>query len=476
MSELCFTPAYELAERIRSRDLSPVELMEACLARIEETNPVLNAFIAMRPEEALREAREAADRIARGDDVGPLAGLPFGVKELEDAEGFPSTHASVPFKDNWPERDSVQVERLKRAGAIVLGKTNAPEFGYTAFTKNLLFGVTRNPWDPSRTPGGSSGGSSAAIASGMVPLATGSDGGGSVRIPACYTGCFGMKPNFGRVPRGPFQMLAWSDTVAFGPITRTVRDGALYLDAVVGAHESDPDSLPHPGYSYVDVLERLPRRLHIAWSPTLGYAHVQSDVMREVKEAVCVFEKLGHDVEEMKEGIPDPGFQWAAVAGGEVYAQIVDLIGEHRSEFGRGFLQGTERVCDLTPDQYGAAQRSRASLVNFLWHLFERYDLLLTPTLPTEAFDARGKMPPEIDGEPVANPLAVIAFTYPFNLSGHPAATVRAGLTDAGLPAGLQIVGPRHREDLVLQACYAYEQERPWNDKWPRDVPTLAEE
>ncbi|MGQ9572944.1 MAG: amidase [Dehalococcoidia bacterium] len=474
MSELWFTPAHELADRIRSRQLSPVELMEACLARIEEVNPILNAFIAMRSEEALAEARAMADRIARGEDSGLLAGLPLGVKELEDAEGFPSTHASLPFKDNWPERDSVQVERLRRAGAIVLGKTNAPEFGYTAFTKNLLFGVTRNPWDPSRTPGGSSGGSAAAIASGMVPIATASDGGGSTRIPACYTGCYGIKPTFGRIPRGPFRMLTWSDTVAQGPITRTVRDAALFLDAVVGAHPCDPDSLPHPGFSYVEVLERLPKRLRIAWSPTLGYARVQQDVMREVVPAVGVFEKLGYQVEELSQGIPDPGFAWANVASGEVYAEIAHLLDKHRAEFGRGFLAGVERVRDVTPDRYGEAQRARANLVNFLWHLFERYDLLLTPTLPTEAFDARGRVPPQIDGQPVTNPLAVVAFTYPFNLSGHPAATVRAGFTDAGLPAGLQIVAPRHREDLVLQASYAYEQERPWNDRWPRHIPPLA--
>jgi aspartyl-tRNA(Asn)/glutamyl-tRNA(Gln) amidotransferase subunit A len=474
MSELWFTPAYELAQRIRSRDLSPVELMEACLARIEQVNPALNAFIALRPEEALADARAMADRIARGDDPGPLAGLPLGVKELEDAEGFPSTYASVPFKDNWPERDSVQVERLRKAGAIVLGKTNAPEFGYTAFTKNLLFGVTRNPWNLERTPGGSSGGTSAAIASGMVPLATASDGGGSTRIPACYTGCFGIKPTFGRIPRGPFKMLTWGDTVAYGPITRTVRDAALFLDAVVGPHPSDPDSLPHPGLSYVEVLGGLPKRLRIAWSPTLGYARVQKDVMREVRQAVRVFEKLGHDVEEIQDGFPDPGLAWAAVAGGEVYAQIAHLIDGHRSEFGRGFLAGTERARDLTPDRYGAAQRQRADLVNFLWRLFERFDLLLTPTLSTEAFDARGKMPPEIDGHPVENPLAFLPFTYPFNLSGHPAATVRAGMTDAGLPAGLQIVAERHREDLVLQASYAYECERPWNHHWPVEIKALA--
>lgn len=476
MSDLWFKSAHELAAAVRSRQLSPVELMEACLQRIEEVNPILNAFIAMRPEEALADARSTADRIARGEEVGPLAGLPFGVKELEDAEGFPSTHASVPFKDNWPERDSVQVERLKNAGAILLGKTNAPEFGYTAFTKNLLFGVTRNPWNPERTPGGSSGGTSAAIASGMVPLATGSDGGGSVRIPACYTGCFGLKPTYGRVPRGPFQMLPWSDTICYGPITRTVRDAAMHMDAVVGHHPADPDSLPHPGISYVETLKQLPSKLRIAWSPTLGYARVQPDVRREVEQAVAVFEKLGHDVEELEGGFPDPGLQWAQVAGTETYAQITDLVEEHRSEFGRGFLQGVERAGRVTPKRYGAAQRARADLVNYLWRLFERYDLLMTPTLPTEAFDARGKWMSEveIDGKLIKNPLQVVAFTYPFNLSRHPAATVRAGLTDSGLPCGLQIVGPYHREELVLQASYAYEQERPWNDVWPREVPAFV--
>lgn len=474
MSELCFKSAHELAQAIRARELSPVELMEACLQRIEQVNPVLNAFIAMRPEEALAEARASAERIAAGEEVAPLAGLPFGVKELEDAEGFPSTHASVPYKDNWPERDSVQVERLKRAGAILLGKTNAPEFGYTAFTKNLLFGITRNPWNPERTPGGSSGGTSAAIASGMVPLATGSDGGGSVRIPACYTGCFGLKPTYGRVPRGPFRMLNWSDTICHGPITRTVRDGAMYMDAVVGHHPADPDSLPHPGISYVETLEQLPPKLRIAWSDTLGYAHLQSDVRREVEQAVLVFEKLGHTVEKLEGGFPDPGMEWVRVAGAETYAEIYDKIDGHREEFGHAFLRGVEYVRDMTPDKYGAAQRARADLVNYLWHLFERYDLLMTPTLPTEAFDARGRWPAEIDGEPITNPLNVLPFTYPFNLSRHPAATVRAGLTDSGLPCGLQIVGPYQREDLVLQASYAYEQERPWNDVWPKGVPAAV--
>ncbi|MBI1885151.1 MAG: amidase [Chloroflexi bacterium] len=474
MSDLCFTPAFDLARLIRARELSPVELLQASLKRIEETKPRVNAFTVLQPAEALAEARRQADRIAGGEDPGPLAGLPLGVKELEDVKGYPSTQASVPFKDTWPERDSVQVERLRAAGAIIVGKTNSPEFGSTAFTKNLLFGVTRNPWNLERTPGGSSGGSSAAIAAGMVPLATGSDGGGSIRIPASYTGCFGIKPTFGRVPKGPFRMLTWSDTSCYGPITRTVRDAALYLDAVVGEHPADPDSIPHPGISYVETLEQLPPRLRIAWSPTLGYAVVQPDVLREVTAAVKVFEDLGHHVEELKEGIPDPGLEWARLSGAETLASVSEKLPEHRDEFGRAFIRGLETLRHLSPITYGEAQRVRAQLVNFFWRLFERYDLLLTPTVATEAFGANGDMPAAIDGQAVQNPLNLVPFTYPINLTRHPAATVRAGFTDSGLPAGLQIVGPRLREDLVLQASYAFEQARPWNHRWPREIPSLA--
>jgi aspartyl-tRNA(Asn)/glutamyl-tRNA(Gln) amidotransferase subunit A len=432
MTELCFMPAHELAELVRSGKLSPVTLMDACLARIQETDPTINAFTAIRAEEAIAEARSLADRIARHEVVGPLAGLPVAVKELEDVKGLASTQASVPYKDEYPERDSVQVERLKSAGAIVVGKTNSPEFGYTAFTKNLLFGITRNPWNPERTPGGSSGGSAAAVASGQVPLATGSDGGGSIRIPAAYTGCFGLKPSYGRVPRGPFKMLGWIDTIVYGPITRTVRDAALYMDGVVGAHPADPDSLPHPTYSYVDALKRLPQRLHIAWSPTLGYASVQPDILREVREAVRVFELMGHDVEEISQIFDDPGPEFGRIFGAETYAHVCDKLETHGDEFGRGFLGFVERSRDLTPEKYGGAQRVRARLVNDLWQLFGRYDLLLTPTMCTEAFGAKGEFPGTIAGRPVKDPLQLLAFTYP-----------------------------------VLQTACAYEKERPWNDCWP---------
>ncbi len=235
MNELYWKPAHELAAMIRRRELKPSELMELTIKRIEQTNPKINAFCALRAEGAIAEARALDEKIARREEVGTLAGLPLGVKELEDTVGLRTTYGSKPFKDNMPKSDSIQVARLKAAGAIVIGKTNAPEFGYTAFTKNLLFGVTRNPWNLEWTPGGSSGGTSAAIAGGVVPISTGSDGGGSVRIPACYTGCVGLKPTYGRSPNDPtLGMQQWNDTSVHGAITRTVRDSALFMDAVVG--------------------------------------------------------------------------------------------------------------------------------------------------------------------------------------------------------------------------------------------------
>ena len=452
---------------MRRRELSPTELVRASLEAIAATNGSVNAFVALREREALADAAALERRLAAGEDVGPLAGLPLGVKDLEDVAGLPTTFGSVPFRDYRPPRDSTQVERLEAAGAIVVGKTNTPEFGYTGLTKNLIFGVTRNPWNLERTPGGSSGGSGAAIAAGMVPLATGSDGGGSVRIPACYVGAFGIKPSFGRIPMGPKTMLPWVDTVCYGPITRTVRDAALYLDAVVGADAGDPDSLPHPGYSYAARLPELPSRLRIAVSKTLGYGLVQRDVWREVERAIGAFRDMGHEVELIDDALPDLGIEWGLLCCAESYGQLAPMLDTHRDQWGRAFLRGLERGKAVDWAFVGEAQRKRAELHRRIADIFSRYALLLTPTLPTEAFAAAGPFPREIDGHRIPTELGAVAFTYPFNFSGNPAATVRAGFTDAGLPAGLQIVGPQHRDDLVLQAAYAYEEARPWNHHWP---------
>jgi len=467
MNELYWKPAHELAAMIRRREIKPSELMELTIKRIEQTNPRLNAFCALRADGAVADARALDEKIARREEVGALAGLPLGVKELEDAAGLRTTYGSKVFKDNMPKSDSIQVARLKAAGAIVIGKTNAPEFGYTAFTKNLLFGVTRNPWNLERTPGGSSGGTSAAIAGGVVPISTGSDGGGSVRIPACYTGCFGLKPTYGRIPNDPtLGMQQWNDTSVHGAITRTVRDAALFMDAVVGYHPADPDSIPHPGISYHAILERLPKKLRIAFHPDFGQL-VQHDVAREIQKAAAVFKDLGHDVTTIDDPVPDSGRAWMQVGATQGYAMLHEWLDKDRENFGRAFATGTEGAPRVTWKHYGAAYRRRREFNDWCQRVFERFDLLLCPVLPTEAFPAKGPMPTEINGQPLKDPLNAVVFTYPFNMSGHPGASVRAGLTDSGLPCGLQIVAERYREDLVLQASYAYEQARPWNNKWP---------
>jgi len=459
-------PAVDLANLIRSKDLSPVELMEKTLNRIEEVNPGINAFVAVRAEEAMAEAKAMADRIARGEDPGPLAGIPIGVKDLEDAKGMVTSFGSIPFKDNLARQDSLQVARLRAAGAIVVGKTNTPEFGFTGFTKNRLFGVTRNPWNTERTPGGSSGGSAAAVASGMVPLATGSDAGGSIRIPACYSGCFGFKPSYGRVPLGPVHVHHISRTLTQGPLSRTVEDAALYLDCVAGYHPVDPDSLPLPGLSYLKCLDDRPLPLKIGFSPTLGYARVQHDIMALVEDAARQFEKMGHGLEIWDGGIPEVGQAWSELTSCDIYAQIHRDLEKFRPELGKTLVISLDHAKGLSLDNQIKNQAIRSDLNRALREFFDRFDLLLTPTMPTEAFAAKGPPPQEINGHPIPL-LGAVAFTYPFNLSGHPAATVRAGLTDTGLPAGLQIVGPRHRDDLVLKAAYAYEQACPWNDLWP---------
>jgi aspartyl-tRNA(Asn)/glutamyl-tRNA(Gln) amidotransferase subunit A len=470
MMSIHYKSAVELIHLVKSKELSPIELVTETLKRIDAVNPAINAFVALRGEAALNEAREMTERMVSRDQWGPLAGIPIGVKDLEDVEGMVTSFGSVPYKDNVAERDSIQVARLKRAGAIVVGKTNTPEFGYTGFTKNLLFGVTTNPWNRERTPGGSSGGSAAAVTAGMVPMATGSDSGGSIRIPSSYSGCFGLKTSFGRIPLGPCPFQHIYHFMTLGPLTRTVRDAALYLDCVAGYHPCDPASLPPPGLSYTACLDHTPRGLRIAFSPTLGFARVQKDVMARVTEAVACFEEMGHQVELWEGVFPDVADTWSKLMDCELYGLLHESLDRNRQQMGRTLVKALDDVQAFSLKDLVESQKLRTRLNRVLWELFETYDLLLTPTMPTEAFGAKGPPPSEIDGHPIPL-LWAVAFTYPFNLSGHPAASVPAGLAESGLPVGLQIIGPHHREDLVLQTAHAYEQARPWGSHRPDRTP-----
>jgi aspartyl-tRNA(Asn)/glutamyl-tRNA(Gln) amidotransferase subunit A len=466
VSSLQYKSALELVALMRGKKLSPIEVMEETLRRIEAVNPILNAFVSLRADQAMDEARAVAQDLASGKQLGLLAGIPIGVKDLEDVKGMVTSYGSIPFKDNIAAMDSTQVERLKAAGAIVVGKTNTPEFGFTGFTKNLLFGVTRNPWNTERTPGGSSGGSAAAVAGGMVPLATGSDAGGSIRIPASYSGCFGLKTSFGRIPIGPVPLLHIYPFWCMGPLTRTVEDAAQFLDCVAGYHPSDPESLPVPETSFLGQLKNMPAKLRIAFNPTLGYARVQKEVMALIEEAVNCFEGMGHRVEVWDGAMPDVGDVWSNLMNLDLYSRLHAILDANREKMGKTLVKSLYQAKSFSIHDHKKAQETRTELNRIMEKFFEQFDLLLTPTMPTEAFAAKGPPPGEIDGHPIPL-LGAVAFTYPFNLSGHPAASVPAGLTVNGLPAGLQIIGPRHRDDLVLQASYAYEQARPWNDRWP---------
>ncbi|MGH8014405.1 MAG: amidase [Candidatus Binataceae bacterium] len=467
-AELHFKSAFDLAAMIRRRELKVSELMEATIARIEALNPKFNAFCALRADEAMAEARALDERIAHGEAPGALAGLPLGVKDLEGVAGMKTTFGSKPFKDNLAREDSIQVARLKAAGAIVIGKTNTPEFGFTPFTKNLLYGVTRNPWNAERTSGGSSGGSSAALAAGMVPLTTGSDWGGSIRIPAAHTGCVGHKATQGLIPASPrLGMTTWVDFAMLGPLTRTVRDAAIYMDAVVGYHPADASSLPHPGISYSATLEQLPKKLRIAFHPDFGHV-VQHDLLREVEKAVSAFHEMGYEITVLKDEVPEIADAWRTIGAFQSLSSLGGYIDQYREDFGRAFLANLENAKRITWREYGEAYRVRTRFNEWARGVFERFDLLLTPTVAVEAYAAGGPPPNKIDGHPIHDIMHTIVFTHPFNMSGHPAVSVRAGFTDSGLPCGLQIVADRHHDHLVMQAAYAYEQARPWNNHWAR--------
>jgi len=468
MTKLLELSLTDLCRTLTDREASPVDLMKEVFERIDGVNDRVTALVSFADrDKLLADARAAEQRIAEGRGR-PLEGIPLGVKDLEDVEGMITSYGSVPFKDTLATRDSTQVARLRAAGALVVGKTNTPEFGSAAFTRNLLFGESRNPWSLEHSPGGSSGGSSAALVAGILPLVTGSDGGGSVRIPACLVGAFGLKPSYGRIPNGPRDRWHWIDTEHHGPITRTVADGAFFLDQVCGPSEWDETSLPAPGYSYVQKLqEGLPDGLRIAYSPDLGEAVVQREVAEAVGSGVDVFRSLGHQVNDLEGGPPRVTAGWVYLNSLDEYAHFKPMLAEHEGGFGRGFIAAAKAVANDTPDRLELMIRRRAELIAWTAQLFEQHDLLLTPTVAYDGHPARGPYPTEIDGKP-AHATGPAAFTVPFNLTGHPAATVRVGISSNGLPMGMQIVGPRHRDDLVLQAAAAFERERPWHPNWPQ--------
>lgn len=460
--ELAYVTAVDLADLIRQKQVSPVEVVDAVLARVERVNPSLNAYCLVRADAARTEARAAEASVLRGDSLGPLCGVPFSVKDLVITRGVRTAFGSRIYEHHIPEEDAPAVERLKAAGAIMVGKTTTPEFGWKGTTDSPLTGISRNPWDLAKTPGGSSGGAAAAVATGLAPLAIGTDGGGSIRIPGSFCGVFGLKPTYGMVPVYPAP--ATGTLSHLGPITRTVRDAALMLQLMAGPDERDALSFPATGSDFTSGLALEIRGLRVAWSPTFGYAHVAPEVRALAEVAARRFQELGCHVEEVERPFEDPDPIWAPMFYAGIAARLRDYLPEWRDRIDPGLLEVVEEGRRLTAEQLTHATFARAEFYQEVRRFFGPFDLLLSPTLAVPPFAAGLERPVDC---PAGSRLSWVAFTYPFNLTGQPAATVPCGFTAAGLPVGLQIVGRRLQDALVLRAAAAFEAATPWSGSRP---------
>lgn len=468
--DLCFTPAVELAELIRRRALSPVEVTRAVLERIEQLNGRLGAYVVIHAERALAEARRAEQGIMVGHPLGPLHGVPLSIKDNFWTAGDRTTFGSRLLADFVPTENAPSVARLRAAGAIFVGRTNLPEFAWRGSTDNPLFGESRNPWDLTRTPGGSTGGGAAAVAAGLGPLALGSDGAGSIRIPASFCGLVGLKPSFGRVPIYP--AAGGHELVAHVcPLARTVRDVALLMNAIARYDRRDPFALPDDGVDYVAACEQPLIRppggvpVRVAWSADLGFAPVERETREIVAAAARAFGELGLEVEEASPALGDPSTILRALYGGAQAGAHAARPPEQKAQMDPELVAYAEASSTLSPVEYFRAVVARQAMVDTLRRFFERYDLLLTPTLCLPAFPLGLVGPREVAGRAVTH----LGWTlcYPFNYSGQPAISVPAGWTASGLPVGLQIVGRRLDDALVLRAAAAFEVLRPWAIRRP---------
>jgi len=465
-TEICYMPAVDMAQAIRTRKLSPVEVIDAVLSRTERLNPKINAYCTLLAENARKQAQEAEAQVMKGDKLGPLHGVPISIKDLTYTKGVRTTSGSKMYENFIPDNDAIIVERLKEAGAIMLGKTNTPEFGFMGITDNKLFGPTRNPWNLERHAGGSSGGAAAAVAAGLGPISQGSDGGGSIRIPSSFCGVFGIKPSFGRVPRGA-GLSDWQTLSSYGPITRTVRDAALALEVMAGRDDRDRHSLPDTNLHYLALLNDNIKGLRVAWSSDLGYAAVESQVLEKTSVAVGIFETLGCKLEMATPDIDNPGRVFNIIWGMSYATAYADQLEEWGNQMDPRLVTLIEQSKDRLATEYAQAALEREQLYHRLLPFFERYDLLLTPATAVTAFDVNKFELTEIGEAQSSSWIDWTPFTYPFNCTGQPAASVPCGWTDDGLPVGLQIVGRRFDDTTVLKAAAAFESALPWAHRRP---------
>ena len=463
MVELNWMSAARLSKGYAAGKFSPVDVTHACLAQIARHDGAINAMARVDDKLALQQATASAARWGRGKPKSQLDGVPALIKDLLLVKGWATLRGSRTVDPDQPwDQDAPSVARLREAGCVFLGATTTPEFGWKGVTDSPLTGITRNPWDLSKTPGGSSGGSAAAVAAGYAPLSLGTDGGGSIRIPAGFSGIYGLKPSFGRVPA--FPLSPFGSVAHVGPMTRTVEDASLMLNEIARPDARDWTSLPFDDRDYAKKLSRGVKGLKIAFSPTLGYVDVDPEIARLVKKAVKVLQGLGAHVEQIDPGFADPGPCFRVLWWSGVRALVSKLSGEKRMLLDPGLADVYQQSLSITPEDYFDAARERGNLGSQMRQFMEKYDTLITPTLPIPAFEA-GKLSPVADG--LGKWVNWTPFSYPFNLTQQPAASVPCGFTKAGLPAGLHVIGKMFDDRTVLQISETYERATDWRTRRP---------
>jgi amidase len=473
--DLCFTPASELVRLYRARKVSPLEVVQAVLARIDAVNPLVNACVTVPREGVLAGARRATAALRRRAALPPLHGVPVSIKDLTATQGIRTTWGSKIFEHHVPAEDALVVARLKAAGAIVLGKTNTPEFGAGGNTFNAVFGATRNPWNPALTCGGSSGGAAVALATGMGPLAQGSDTGGSLRVPAAFCGVVGFRTTPGLVPIYPRE-LAWDSLSVSGPMARTVADTALMLSVMAGPDDRAPLSYDVDTRAFPAAVRRPSvRGWRVAWTPDLGgLMPVDPEVARVAAGATRVFRSLGARVTTASPSFAELGEIVLGTRGLSMAALHADRLAEWRHVMQEGLVWNIEQGMRLTARDIGRAEKLRSALWERVRRFMEGYELLVLPTVAVRPFPVEQPYPTEIDGKALADYTRWFFLTYAITVTGLPAISIPAGFTRDGLPVGIQIVGRRRREAAVLAAAAAFEAASPWAGRTPPVVPTVT--
>jgi amidase len=455
--DLCFASATELSKLIRSKKISVTQLIRAHLDQIERLNPTLNAIVTLTAESAMAEALISDQKIAANDPVGILQGLPVAHKDLFLTRGVRTTFGSLAYKDFVPDVDSLPVERLKKAGAISLGKTNTPEFGAGSQTFNAVFGSTPNPYDLSKTCGGSSGGGAVALASGMIALADGTDLGGSLRNPASFCNIVGIRPSVGRVPSWP-DSLGWQTMSVSGPMARSVQDLALAMAAMSGPDDRSPISLEAPGEIFLNPLARSFKGCKVAFSANLGGLPVEPEVARVVESSRAVFQEIGCDVVNDEPDIAEADEIFMLWRAWRTELRITPLLKEHRAQIKDTVIWNAEQGLPITGPQLARAEAKRTELYHRMREFFKKYEFLVLPVTQVAPFSIEEEYPAQVNGIKMNTYIDWQKTCYLISALGNPAMSVPAGFTESGLPVGIQIVG-RHRDDFgILQLAHAFEQ------------------